>query len=579
MQEYEKRVPSAEKPWMQFFSDEAKRAQLPKESIYQHLVTVNANHRDDIAIHYINNHMTYGELLDSIEQAAAAFAALGVKQGDIVTFCAITTPELVVMIYALNKLGACAMVIDPRYTAPVILDFVKNAGSRLLVTFTVTAPVKELVEKAEVDHIVTFTPGESIRGLMGVYARMRMRAKLPKDKRVLNWKTFMALGAGKSVPTVDYSAFELAGIALTGGTTGAPKGVMFSNDGFNAVAMDFRYCGVEYDRTHRFMNIIPAFASYGMVASMHMPLSLGLEMVIIPKFDANQVGKYITQWKPQHTLMVPAHYEKLMNSKEMLGGERLDFFITAGSGGDTMNAGLEEKLNGFLAERGARFPLSQGYGMSEVSSAACCSCNGNFRSLSVGYPLLMNTMGIFKPGTTEELGYGEEGEICITGPGVMLGYLNNPEESKKVMIRHPDGLIWVHSGDLGSMDEDGFLFIKGRIKRMIIKFDGHKVFPVYIEGVIGSHPDVLSCAVVGVKDREHAQGQAVHAVVQLNSRTEAEVRPELEAIMKKEIEARGIPSSIDFVDEMPHTGMGKIDYLKLAKDFDARMDAAESGAR
>ena len=134
MQEYEKRVPSAEKPWMQFFSDEAKRAQLPKESIYQHLVTVNANHRDDIAIHYINNHMTYGELLDSIEQAAAAFAALGVKQGDIVTFCAITTPELVVMIYALNKLGACAMVIDPRYTAPVILDFVKNAGSRLLVT-------------------------------------------------------------------------------------------------------------------------------------------------------------------------------------------------------------------------------------------------------------------------------------------------------------------------------------------------------------------------------------------------------------------------------------------------------------
>lgn len=574
MQEHERRVPSAEKPWMQFFSDEAKRAQLPKESIYQHLVTVNANHRDDIAIHYINNHMTYGELLDSIEQAAAAFAALGVKQGDIVTFCAITTPELVVMIYALNKLGACAMVIDPRYTAPVILDFVKNAGSRLLVTFTVTAPVKELVEKAEVAHIVTFTPGESIRGLMGVYARMRMRARLPKDKRVLNWKTFMALGAGKSVPTVDYSAFELAGIALTGGTTGAPKGVMFSNDGFNAVAMDFRYCGVEYDRTHRFMNIIPAFASYGMVASMHMPLSLGLEMVIIPKFDANQVGKYITQWRPQHTLMVPAHYEKLMNSKEMLGGERLDFFITAGSGGDTMNAGLEEKLNGFLAERGARFPLSQGYGMSEVSSAACCSCNGNFRSLSVGYPLLMNTMGIFKPGTTEELDYGEEGEICITGPGVMLGYLNNPEESEKVMIRHPDGQVWVHSGDLGSMDEDGFLFIKGRIKRMIIKFDGHKVFPVYIEGVIGSHPDVLSCAVVGVKDREHAQGQAVHAVVQLKSRTEAEVRPELEAIMKKEIEARGIPSSIDFVDEMPHTGMGKIDYLKMAKDFDARMDGA-----
>ena len=575
MQENERHVPSVEKPWMQFFSEEAKRAQLPKESIYQHLRSVNADHRDDVAIHYINSYMTYGTLLDSIEQAAAAFASLGVKKNDIVTFCAITTPELVIMIYALNKLGACAMVIDPRYTAPVILDFIENAKSRLLVTFTVTAPVQELVEKAEVEHIVTFTPGESIRGLMGVYARMRMRAKLPKDERVCNWKAFMALGEGKSVPTVDYSEFQLAGIALTGGTTGAPKGVMFSNDGFNAVAMDFRYCGVEYDRTHRFMNIIPAFASYGMVASMHMPLSLGLEMVIIPKFDAAQVGKYIMKWRPQHTLMVPAHYEKLMNSKEMRGGQRLDFFITAGSGGDTMNAGLEAKLNGFLKERGAKFPLSQGYGMSEVSSAAACSCNGNFRSLSVGYPLLMNTIGVFKPDSTEELGYGEEGEICITGPAVMLGYLNNPEESEKVMIRHPDGQVWIHSGDLGSMDRDGFLYIKGRIKRMIIKFDGHKVFPVYIEGVIGSHPDVMSCAVVGVKDREHAQGQAVHAVVQLKSRTEAEVRPELEAMMKKEIEARGIPSSIDFVNDMPHTGMGKIDYRKLAKDFDARLNAAE----
>ena len=563
------RKPSEQKPWLQFFTDEAKRAELPKESIYQHLVKVNAEHRDTIAIRFVNNQITYGELLDRIDQTAAAFEALGVKKGDIVTFCAITTPELVSAIYALNKLGAAAMVIDPRYTAPVINGFIENAKSRLLVSFTVTAPIEELVKTAKVDHIVTFSPADDMaNGPLKWYAAWKMRCPVAYNDRVMNWKTFLAKGEGHNPRTVDYSEFELAGIALTGGTTGAPKGVMFSNDGFNAVAMDFRYCGVEYDRTHRFMNIIPAFASYGMVASMHMPLSLGLEMIIIPKFDSDKVGKYITKYRPQHTLMVPAHYEKLMNSKEMRGGAMLDFFITAGSGGDTMNAGLEGKLNGFLKERGAKFPLSQGYGMSEVSSAACCSCNGNFRSLSVGYPL-------FKPDTTEELGYGEEGEICITGPAVMLGYLNNPKESEKIMIRHPDGQVWIHSGDLGSMDEDGFLYIKGRIKRMIIKFDGHKVFPAYIEGVIGKHPDVMSCAVVGVKDRDHAQGQAVHAVVQLKSRTESEVRPELDKLMVDEIEARGIPASIDFVTEMPHTGMGKIDYLKLAKDFDARMDDAE----
>ena len=569
--------PSQQKPWMQFFSEEAQKAVLPEETIYEHMYKINDQHRSDIAIHYFKNKITYGKLLDDIDQAAAAFADLGVKKGDIVTFCSITIPELVVGLYALNKLGAAAMVLDPRNTCSSIAEFMKNANSRIVVTLTITAPVKEMVEKLDADYIITYNAADSMSaGLVKWIASRKMRCDVTYNDRVMNWKTFMEHGSGKSVEAVPYSEFQLAGIALTGGTTGAPKGVMFTNDGFNAVAMDFRYCGVEYDRSHKFMNIIPAFASYGMVASLHMPLSLGLEMIIIPKFDSDQVGKYIKQYRPQHTLMVPAHYEKLMNSKEMSNGYMLDFFITAGSGGDTMNAGLENKLNGFLKERGAKFPLSQGYGMSEVSSAACCSCNGNFRSLSVGYPLLMNTMGIFKPDSTEELDYNEEGEICITGPAVMMGYLNNPEESEKIMIKHPDGQVWIHSGDLGYMDEDGFIFIKGRIKRMIIMFNGHKVFPTFIEDVLGKHPDVMSCAVVGVTDREHAQGKSVHAVVQLKNthRSQEEVKEELYELMRGEIESSVIPKTLEFVDEMPHTGMGKIDYLKLAKDYDEKLNEA-----
>ncbi len=569
-----KRLPSAEKPWMQFFTEEAQKAVLPKESIYQHMLKINTDHRDDIAIRYFKNRITYGKLLDDIDQCAAAFQALGVKKGDIVTFCTITIPEFVVSLYALNKLGAAPLVLDPRDSCIHIQEFMKSANSRIVVTMTVTAPVKEMIQELDADYIITYNAANSMSsGLVKWIAKRKMAIDVQYNDRVLEWNSFMELGYGHEdeVETVDYSEFELAGIALTGGTTGAPKGVMFSNDGFNAVAMDFQYCGVEYDRHHRFLNIIPAFASYGIVANLHMPLSLGLEMIIIPKFDSDQVGKYIREYRPQHTLMVPAHYEKLMNSKEMKDGFMLDFFVTAGSGGDTMNAGLEAKLNGFLKERGAKFPLSQGYGMSEVSSAACCSCNGNFRSLSVGYPLLMNTMGIFKPGTTEELGYNEEGEICITGPALMLGYLNNPDETEKIMVKHPDGRVWIHSGDLGSMDEDGFIFIKGRIKRMIIMFNGHKVFPTFIEDVLGKHPDVMSCAVVGVTDREHAQGKSVHAVVQLknNERTQEEVQAELYDLMGQEIESSVIPKTMQFVDEMPHTGMGKIDYLKLEKDYDA----------
>ena len=566
-------LPSQEKPWMQFFPEGADKVRLPEESIYQHLRKVNENHREDVAIRYFSNRITYGKLLDDIDQCAAAFASLGVKKGDIVVFLSITVPELVVALYALNKLGAAPMVLDPRNTATSVSKFMKDANSTILVSISVTAPIREMAKNPDVKKLIVYSAADSMSpGLVKWQAARMMKPDVDFDDRVVTWQTFMDYGKGKTTETVDYKEFQLAGIALTGGTTGAPKGVMFSNDGFNAIALDFQYCGVEYDRSHKFMNIIPAFASYGMVASLHMPLSLGLEMIIIPKFDSDQVGKYVKQYRPQHTLMVPAHYEKLMNSKEMRGGFRLDFFITAGSGGDTMNEGLEMELNRFLKERGAKFPLSQGYGLSEVSSAAACSCNGNFRSMSVGYPLLMNTVGVFKPGTTEELGYRQEGEICITGPAVMLGYLNNQEATDKMLIRHPDGKIWVHSGDLGAMDTDGYIYIKGRIKRMITMFNGHKVFPTYIEDVISKHPEVQSVAVVGVRDRRHAQGQRVHAVVQLkeSSRPREQVLPELQDLMKAEIEASVIPETVEFIREMPRAGMGKIDYLKLSQDYDAR---------
>ena len=571
--------PSQQKPWLQFFSEEAKQAELPKESIYEHLFKINGEHRDDIAIRYFKNTVTYGKLLDDIDQCAAAFADLGVKKGDIVTFCSITIPELVVAVYALNKLGAAPMVLDPRNTCSSVGEFMENANSRILVTLTVTAPVQEMVEKLDCDYVITFSAADSMSsGLVKWIASRKMRCNITYNDRVMKWQTFMARGEGKTVDMVPYEEFQLAGIALTGGTTGAPKGVMFSNDGFNAVAMDFRYCGVSYTREQRFMNIIPSFASYGIVASLHMPLSLGLEEVVIAKFDSDKVGHLIKKYKPSHTLLVPNHYEKLMNSKEMANGFDLSFFETAGSGGDTMNKGLENKLNGFLKDHGAKFPLSQGYGMSEISSAASCCCNGNFRSLSVGYPLLTNVISIFKPDTTEELTYGEEGEICMTGPAVMMGYLNNPEETANVLRVHPDGQVWIHSGDVGVMDEDGYIFIKGRIKRMITMFDGHKVFPTQLENTIGKHQGVVSCAVVGVQDPSKNQGQMPVGIIKIKDGLDAEqVIQEVTETIQKEVEVRSWLSDLITVEDMPHTGMGKIDYKKLAEDYEKENQTAKAG--
>lgn len=567
-----KRLPSQEKPWLKFFSEEAINATLPKKTIYSYMREKNEGFEKNTAINFFGNKISYGEFLGTVDSCAASFAALGVGKGDVVACCSATIPEMAIALYGLNKLGASMLTLDPRRSVPEIGSFLSAARVKvlLLLDLAFEHTAKLVSELDFIGTVVIISVDNYMPFLVRKLKALTMPPpSIPYSERIIDWKRFLRIGAGRTTETAEYGENELAAITLTGGTTGAPKGVMISNDGFNSIAEDFRYCGVEYTRDQRFMDIIPAFSSYGIVASLHMPLSLGLELVMIPKFDPNKVGYYIKKYRPAHTLLVPAHYEKLMNSREMAKGFDLGFFRTAGSGGDTMNEGLEAKLNGFLSEHGCKYPLSQGYGMSEASSAVSCCCNGNFRSLSVGYPLLTTTVGIFRPGTTEELGYGEEGEICITGPSVMLGYFNNEEETRKVLLEHPDGSTWIHSGDLGSIDEDGYLFIKGRIKRMITRADGHKIFPVALEGIIGRHRDVLSCAVVGVRDRLHAQGMQALAVIQLRPDADTEmVRAELFAMLEYEAEERGRPQFMEFVGEMPRAGMGKIDYKKLADDFE-----------
>ena len=565
-------TPSIEKPWLKFFSEEAREASMPKNTIYRHLRECSEGGHDNTALNYFGKKISYGKLLDEADRAAGAFTAAGIKKGDIVAAATVTIPEMVYALYGLNKIGAAPLMLDPRTNATEVLRFVKETGAKIFIVIDLYyEALKDVIFESGVEKIVVISADTSLPASIRFLKQFKMPApRIETSDKVLTWTQFAAFGEGIDTETAAYGDNDLAAVTLTGGTTGAPKGVMLSNDGFNAIAFGFKHCGVSYKRGQRFMNIIPMFASYGIVSSLHMPLTLGLEVVVIPKFDANKVGYYVKKYRPEHTLLVPAHYEKLMNSREMANGFDLSFFRTAGSGGDTMNAGLEAKLNSFLESRGCRYPLSQGYGMSEVSSAASCCCNGNFKSLSVGYPLLTTTIGIFAPDSFNELDYGEEGEICISGPSIMLGYLNNKAETDNVIRRHPDGTLWVHSGDIGHMDPDGFVYIKGRIKRMITLFNGHKIFPTHIESVLGHHPMVASCAVVGVNDTTHAQGQLTLAVIEAKEHALEKltaIKNELYEMCRQELEGPAKPYDIIFVESMPHTGMGKIDYIKLAEDY------------
>ena len=563
--------PSQEKVWFKYYPVEAENAEelVPKCKVYSLVKEISEENLDAPALQYYGAKISRRKLLESIDEAANSFAALGVKQGDLVSFLTVAFPETVAAIYGLNKIGATANMIDPRMDIESIRRMIKNSGSKILVAVDIAFPkVKPIMEDIAQDYIIVQSAARSLPLIKKIAMKIAVKTDVPFSDSVVNWDKFLSFGKGTVAEEAPYVGDAVVAITHTGGTTGFPKGVMLTNDSMNAVATNFKYAGLYYHVADRFLGIIPVFTSYGMVCGLHMPLCMHCELILIPKFDPNKFGKLVKDFRPNHLISTPAFIEMLMDSKEVKGMD-LSFLITLGSGGDTMNEGLEAKLNRFMEEHNIIYPLAQGFGMSEVSAAASFSVNDKFKSKSVGIPSVVTTIGIFDPETGEELGYNEIGEICISGPTLMKGYYNNEEETANVMRTHDDGKVWVHSGDYGYLDNDGFLFIKGRLKRMITRFDGHKVFPVNIESMVHEHESVHNVCVIGVDDRGgHSQGQYPLVLIEVDEGADKDkVCKDVFAECMARLEERGKPVAVLAIDKIPLTGAGKNDYRTLEKEY------------
>lgn len=566
-----RRKPSEERRWLKHFPEASLHREIPQATIYEYIRTKCMLRPNGKALYYYGTSVTYRQLLEKIDRCAEAFYAIGIREGDFVSFLTPTTPEAIYSMYGLNKIGAIGNFIDPRMDLQRILDAVKSVHSRLLITIDAAFPkVARLLDQLEEEHIIVSSANTSLPLPLRLLRGFK-RTGISYSRRILRWKEFIALATGQAVPQVPFREGSVATITYTGGTTGTPKGVMLTNDGLNAMAESFVLAGVDHQPGDRFLEIMPIFASYGVGCGIHMPLAMHFEDVIIPQFAPDALGQLVRKYRPAHMMAVPAFYEKLLHSKALWDFD-LSFLLTTGCGGDTMNPGLEARFNRFLKEKGGKYCLSQGYGMSEMSGAATCCFSHIYKDDSSGIPLLCNSIGIFDPETGEELDYGQDGEVCMTGRGMMKGYYGLPEETAHVIRRHADGQLWVHSGDIGHLDQDGFVYIQGRIKQIIIKFDGHKVFPVQIEGIISRHKAVGACAVVGIPDPAHGQGQVPLGIVELKSTLSADadreaIRLELLDLCREQCEERGRPADIVFIDQMLHTGLNKHDYRALAARY------------
>ena len=564
---------SQAKPWLKYYDQKFIDQTLPALSAFEYVCQRSKNHLNDTALEYYGRKFAYADLIVNVKKTAAALRGAGVKKGDIITVVSIMTPEIIALFYAADMMGATLNLVDPRYSVEGIREYIEEVDSHLLVCLNVVYErCRQAAKRTNVEKVIVLSPADSLPPLMAVGYKLTTPDKNKYASNVIRWKQFIKGGEGQSTAAEPYDPDHACVVVHTGGTTGSPKGVMLTDDCFNGIALQFQAYPKLFHRGQKLMNVMPPFIAYGFACGIHLPLVLGFTVIIIPNLDPAKLGSLVLKHKPEHMFGVPTHYQQLAADPK-LRDKDLSFIINYAAGGDSLSRGAEQTVNDFLAAHGARYPIAKGYGMTEVSSAATVAAGLDNKPGSVGIPMVNTVVAAFEPGTDQELPIGQRGELCISGPCLMKGYYNKPEETAILLRRHPDGRVWAHTGDMGYLDEDGFVFLDSRIKRMIIRHDGFKVFPSMIENVVSRHPAVHQCSVVGCTDKDHTQGRLPFVYIVLKAGITAkkkQVIRELERMCAEELPEYVQPVAYKFISSMPMTPVGKVDYRQLEADISPR---------
>ena len=572
---------SIDKPWLKYYEKEAVGTDIPTMSVYSYLYEKNKDYLSRTALSYYGKKITFGELFFKIDETARALKTLGVKENDIVTISMPNIPEAVYLFYAMSKIGAVANMVDPRTSAEGIQKYIEEAKSdKVIIIDAYYNKVKSLSENGIVNKVVAVSPAESLPLALNLGFKAKEyidglkdpSSKNVFDENTISWKQFIENGKYYPAQTeVKFVPNRPLVIEHTGGTTGQPKGVVLSNENINSVALQSVLTGIDMQREHNWLDIMPTFIAYGVAMGLHLPLIIGMETILIPQFDAQKFDELLLKYKPIHMVGVPSYWGTIIRSKK-LAKKDLSYIIAPTVGGDAMDITLEQQANDYLKDHNCDSKIVKGYGMTEVAGGVSGTVDANNEIGSVGIPFVKTTISVFEPDTENELGYNEDGEVCITGPNTMLEYFENEEATNTILKRHADGKMWIHTGDIGHITENGSLFIVDRIKRMMIRYDGFKVFPSIIENVIGTHNAVEACKVVAIADSEHSQGKLPKAHIVLKDGFkpyQEQILSEIKQLCAEKLPEYVQPVDYKFRDELPLTPIGKIDYLALeAEDKD-----------
>ncbi len=571
-------LPEVKAPWLKSYDEEVPaHLNYSAKTMEEALEDTARRHGDLIAYDYMGSHCTYRELVEKVHQCARALKAMGIREGDRVTICMPNCPQTLIMFYAVNLVGAVSNMVHPLSAESEIAFYLRDSASVAAITLDQFYPKFARIRRVvDLPNLIVTSAADELSAPVraGYYIKEGHKIKpIPKRANVLQWKDFLRRGDYIDIYKVSRHADDPAVILYSGGTTGTTKGILLTNLNFNALGAQIIATNPFFRPGDKMLAIMPMFHGFGLGVSIHSMMWGGGRCILIPRFTPETYADLLRKYRPNLIAGVPSLFEALLRVKKMEG---VDLSCLKGvfSGGDSLSVELKKRLDAFLEDHGAAVQVREGYGTTECVTASCLTPMHQAREGSIGLPFPDMYYKIVKVGTEEEVPYGQEGEICISGPTVMREYVNHPEETADTLRVHADGRTWVHTGDLGLMDADGFVYFRQRIKRMIVT-NGYNVYPSQLENVLDGHEYVQISCVIGVPDPIKIQRVKAFVVLKPGYQPTEACRQALLAHCRKHIAKYAIPSEIEFRQELPKTLVGKVAYRKLEEEEAARREAEE----
>ena len=563
-----------ERPWLKFYEEEniPGNIEYPDCSMVDMVMQSAEKWPDNVAYSYYGHKVTYKNFVKKIEKTARALKNYGVKEGDRVTICMPNTPEGITMVYAVNMVGAICNMVHPLSSEKELEYYVKVAESKYVLVFdAVFDKIYRLRDTAQLERIIVVRPSDGLGFLKQKMYRLLhvKKVKLPtNDSRVVLWEDFIANSYFyQGNYHEERGGADPAIIMYSGGTTGAPKAVLLSNLNINAESLCDGTMIRQIVPGATVLSILPLFHCFGLGVCIHTPLCKGMGCILIPAFSHKQFADIIKKNEPNFIVGVPTLFEALINTK--LKHDDLKSVTAVICGGDALNQTLRDKVNHYLKAHGSNAKIRVGYGLTEGSGAVCLSPENTFADGIIGAPLPDTDFKIIKNDTFKELPVGEEGEICISGPLVMMGYLEDDAETAQTIRVHDDGKIWLHTGDLGRLGEDGLIYFAQRLKRIIIS-SGYNIYPTHLESIINSHEAVLTSTVIGIDHPYKGQVPKAFIVLKPNYRPNKRLEREIRELLERNIPVYALPTAYEFRDKLPQTLVGKVAFKKLEAEEKAK---------